>query len=287
MKKTLIILLLMLGLTSCHKQNENKKLNISVSFYPISFFVEEIGKDNVEVFNVLDKGSDAHDYEPSIQDRMKIEDSDIFIHNGFHLEHWVDKTIDSINNEHLFVVDTSKNIDPILRDNHPDPHIWLDPYLAEVQIDNIYEAIITKDSKNEDDYHENYLVLKHKIKDLQSLFDDTLENVEDKTIILEHEIFSYMEKRYHFTQVSVSGILPEGEPSFQQLDKVLNYINDKNIKIILLSKHDSSKVIETISKETNAKVLLIDSMEIGNGKFDYFDIMKENLKVMKEALNHE
>lgn len=287
MKKLLILLLLMLGLTSCHKQNQSEKLNISVSFYPISYFVEEIGKDKVEVFNVLDKGSDAHDYEPSIQDRMKIEDSDIFIHNGFHLEHWVDKTIDSIKNEKLLLIDTSKNIEPILRENHPDPHIWLDPYLAEVQIDNIYEAIITKDSKNETFYHENYLKLKRKIKDLQSLFDQDLKDVEGKTIILEHEIFSYIEKRYHFTQISVSGILPEGEPSFQQLDKVLNYINDKNIKMILLSKHDSSKVIETISKETNAKVLLIDSMEIGNGTFDYFEIMQENLKVIKEALNDE
>ena len=287
MKKIISILLMLLMLASCTPKNKSEKLNISVSFYPLSYFTQEIGQDKIDVFNVLDKGSDAHDYEPSIQDRVKIEDSDIFIHNGFHLEHWVDKTLDSINNDALLVVDSSDGITPIMREGHADPHIWLDPYCAETQIDNIYQAIIMKDKANEAYYKENYLNLKDRIQLLQNDFDEALNNVDDASLILEHEIFTYSASRYNFKQVSVSGIFPEGEPSFQQLKTVLDYIEDKKMEYLLLSKYNSSKVIDTISKSSNTKILLIDSMEIGNGTFDYFEIMHENLQSIKEALSHE
>lgn len=287
MKKLTILALVLLILTGCQTKEEEDQLNISVSFYPLSYFTQEIVGKHGTVFNVLDKGSDAHDYEPSIQDRIKIEESDIFIHNGFHLEHWVDKTLDSIKNDDLVVVETSFSIDPILRGQHPDPHIWLDPFLAETQIDNIYEAIIYKDPMHLEYYDKRYSALKTKIHDLQTSFNEALIDAKGKSIVLEHEIFSYTASRYGFKQVSISGILPEGEPSFQQLSEVVEYIKNHEIKYMLLSKHDSTKVIDTISKEADVKVLLIDSMEIGNGDFDYFKIMEANLESIKEALQHE
>ena len=287
MKKLTIITIVLLILTGCQTQKEEDTLNISVSFYPLSYFTQEIVGKHGTVFNVLDKGSDAHDYEPSIQDRIQIEESDIFIHNGFHLEHWVDKTLDSIKNDNLVVVETSFGIDPILRGQHPDPHIWLDPFLAATQIDNIYEAIIYKDPEHLEYYEKRYLDLKTKMHDLQASFNESLIDAKGKSIVLEHEIFSYISSRYGFKQVSISGILPEGEPSIQQLSQVVEYINEHEIKHMLLSKYDATKVIDTISKEADVNVLLIDSMEIGNGDFDYFKIMKANLESIKEALQDE
>ena len=287
MKKTILsFLAILLLLSGCNKKNESDKIKVSVSFYPLSYFAQEIGKQHIEVFNVLDKGSDAHDYEPSIQDRIRIEDSELFIHNGFDLEHWVDKTLASIKNDNLLIVDSSTGIDPILRNGHADPHIWLDPFLAQTQIENIYHALVAVDPIHQKDYESNMLLLKEKLTTLQNEF-AALSQLKNQTLVLEHEIFSYLSYRYGFNQVGVSGILPEGEPSFQQLNEVIEYIKNNDIDVILLSKHDSKKVIDTIAKETSTRVLLIDSMEIGDDDFDYFSIMQTNLNALLEALNHE
>lgn len=287
MKKLIISLILILFLTSCSNKIEKGKLNASVSFYPLSYFTKEIGQDKVNVINILDKGSDAHTFEPSIQDRINIEKSDIFIYNGLDLEHWVEKTIDSMQIPSLKILDSSEGINTIMHDDHPDPHIWLDPYTANIQAKNIYKSLIELDQDNEAYYTSNYAILENKFIELQTVYDEAFARYEGKSIVLEHEIFSYLAHRYNFNQVSVSGLIPESEPSFQELSHVIDYLLENDIKYVLLSKYDSNKVIETIKKETNVEILIIDSMEIGTEDFDYFAIMKENLKSLIGALNYE
>lgn len=287
MKKIGILTIILILLTSCVSKDNNDKVQISASIYPLAFFAEQIGGDHVEVFNVLSQGGDAHDYEPSVKDRIKIENSDLFVYNGFHLEHWVDKTLESVSKEAMVIVETSQRIEPIMRETHADPHIWLDPFSSLIQAENIYNALISIDKGNKVDYDRNFEVLKNKFIALQDAYDTTLTVYKGDEVVLEHEIFSYIAERYQFKQISISGIFPEGEPSIQQLQKLIKYIKENKISSLLFSKYNSEKVVKTLVEETGIQILLIDSMEIGNEDFDYFNIMYSNLNMIKEALSNE
>lgn len=295
MKKITTILCIILILTGCQKQQANDTLHVTVSFYPLEYYVSEIGKEHISVFNVLSKGASAHDYEPSIQDRIKIENSDLFIHNGFKLEHWVDKILKTLDNKTV-ILDSSVRITPLYHDHdhhendddssfNEDPHIWLDPYLAQIQIENISQTLITMDPNNKEDYEKNTKTLLEKIYKLQEAYDENLTN--KHPIVLEHEIFSYLEERYEFEQISISGFLPESEPSFQQLDRVIKKIEEDKIDSLLLSKYSTPKTAEVIQKETGIDIKFIDPLENRPKDKDYIEVMYDNLESLKAVLDHE
>lgn len=284
MRKILILLTTLIMLSACSPNHDSDIKTVSVSFYPLEYFSSRIGGDKIAVFNVLGQGMNAHDYEPSTQDRVKIEESDLFIHNGFDLEHWVEKTILTLSKTEI--LDASTGIEPLIHDGHPDPHVWLDPYTARYQAANIFEAIVKIDEGNRSYYEANYQALEADLIKLQEEYDAFLKTQTDVSIVLEHEIFSYLESRFHFNQHSISGFLPESEPSIQQLERIIQIVEDEKITHLLLSKYSSKKVAEVLKQETGIQIAYIDPLEVKPNDLDYMDVMKANLVSLKEVMQN-
>ena len=68
------------------------------------------------------------------------------------------------------------------------------------------------------------------------------------------------------------------------------YIKENHVKIIFFDKLVNPKVVESIAKSTGAEIGVLNpiaslsSEEIKAGK-EYFSVMRENLEVLKKALN--
>src|SRR5215216_2571489 len=127
--------------SSINLQNSTlqEKIKVVASFYPIFEFVKKVGGDRVEVSSLIPVGIEPHDFEPTIQQIQNVETADMLAINGVGFEgQW----IKNINTK--FVVDTSKGLnltgstDEHAGDEHGrallDPHIWLDPLLAQQQV---------------------------------------------------------------------------------------------------------------------------------------------------------
>ncbi|MFC5369941.1 metal ABC transporter substrate-binding protein [Arcanobacterium bovis] len=73
-----------LALAGCSGSNDSSKdsskLNVSTSFYPITYLVEKIGGDAVAVNDLTPPGSDAHGAELSPAEIAKMEKSDLVIY---------------------------------------------------------------------------------------------------------------------------------------------------------------------------------------------------------------
>jgi len=129
---------------------ENQKIVALASFYPLYEFTKEVGKDKVDVSLLVPPGIEPHDWEPSIQDLQRIQQADIIIINGIGFENWFED-IEKLNSE-LTIIDSSNGINIIKEidiDEHEDsnydsslgdPHIWLNPSLAKIQVKNIAEG---------------------------------------------------------------------------------------------------------------------------------------------------
>ena len=101
MKKiTPLFLGMALLLTSCNissgKSGDSDKLSIVTTIFPPYDFVREIADDNVEITMLLEPGSESHSYEPTPQDIIKIQESDLFIYVGGEGDVWVDTILDSM-----------------------------------------------------------------------------------------------------------------------------------------------------------------------------------------------
>lgn len=276
MKKLIFIIILFLS--ACSPKTNSDKIQVITTFYPLAYFTERIGGDHVEVVNLTENSGDAHHFEPVMQDRIKIEEADMFVYNGLGLEEWVEDVLKSVEND-LLVVESSADM------KSEDPHIWLDPVLAKQQAISIYNGLSAIDESNKDYYQKNMEVLSNEFDELIEKFDNDLVNVVGKTVFIDHLTFHYLQNRYDFQQSSLSGFIPETDPSFHDLDNLIQEIENQNAGYFLVSENQTEKISDTIKKETDIEVLEYYSMEIVSKDMDYFSMMYHNLDVLREALD--
>lgn len=293
-------------------KKDGDKIKVYASFYPMYDFAKKIGGDKVEVTNLVPAGTEPHDWEPSAKDLAKISESDILVYSGAGMESWIDKVDQVTKDRKLVKVEASKGIDLIKSEHHHDeedakeedhedaheehdhgeydPHVWLAPQNAKIQMKNIKDALVKADPTNKDYYEKNFEVYSQKIDDLDVKFSTSLKDTKSKNIVVSHEAFAYLCKAYGINQVGIEGLSPDSEPDAARMAEVTKFAKENKIKYIFFEELVSPKVSEAIAKEVGAKTAVLNPLEglsddqLKAGE-DYFSVMESNLKVLLEALN--
>ena len=94
-----------------------------------------------------------------------------------------------------------------------DPHVWLDPVLAQRQVETIRAALAKADPANAERYATNARASGRSLRRARRAFASGLEQCARREIVVSHASFAYPAKRYRLTQVPVMGLAPESEPS--------------------------------------------------------------------------
>jgi zinc transport system substrate-binding protein len=294
----ILIIIIYLLISTFNKQAnkssiKNNKLQVTASFYPLYFFASQIGGNKAEVQNITPSGAEPHDYEPTAHDIARIEKSNLLILNGGKLEAWGNKIKDNIKGTKVVTVIAGNTISnqQVVEDGKSiqDPHVWLSPPLAKIEVKEILKGFIQVDPKNKSYYYGNGSILLSKLDELDKEYRQGLINCNQKDIITSHAAFGYLGKAYGLNQLSVTGVSPDSEPSAQQLADVAKFAKDHHVQYIFFESLVSPKLSETIANEVGAKTLVLDPIEgisdknMKAGK-TYFTIMKENLTNLRLAL---
>lgn len=287
-----LLITLVSGCNSNKGQSKGKsrdEINVMASFNAVADITKEIGRDKVNVSVMVPKGTEAHDFEPKPKDVASLNESDLFIYNGLDMEHWAEDTLKTINSD-VTIVEASKDVNLLelknSSDDHGhgnyDPHIWLSLKEAKVMAKNIMEGLIKVDAANEDYYVENFNDFTKRADELFSEYEKKFQDVKNKNFVTGHEAFAYLCRDFDLTQKSVAGVFNEGEATSVKLKETIDYCKSNNVKTIFMEQGASSKVTDTISKETGAKVEEINTLEIEG---TYIDTMKSNLEKIYNGLN--
>ena len=167
--KRIISLVIMLAITlsmlvgCCTDKKENEKFMIYASIYPLYDFASKIGGDKAEVNLIIPTGIEPHDWEPTAKDIVNLSSADLFIYNGAHLEHWVEDVEGTLKNENVTILCATDNVAKLKNNGEDDPHVWLDPISAIIELEAIKDAFVECDSKNADYYTENLHYYTHAI----------------------------------------------------------------------------------------------------------------------------
>ena len=306
-----IIILVSLFLTGCNnsaKSNNstesNNKLTIVTSFYPMYISTLNIVKDipNVEVLNMTTSQTGClHDYSLSTKDLKTLSNADILIINGAGMESFLDDVIDEYSD--LKIIEASKGIDLIEDTEHDDhtedhdhedhdhdvnPHVWVSISKNIEEVSNIAEELSSLDPNHANEYQDNANEYIAKLENLKTEMHSTLDNIAHKDIITFHEAFPYFAEEFGLNIVGVIEIEPDSEPSAKEVENIISIINEKNIKALFTEPQYSSKIADTIAKETGAYIYTLDPIVTGDSNEkaynDYIIKMQENLNTLKEAL---
>lgn len=170
-----------------------------------------------------------------------------------------------------------------------DPHVWLDPMNAKQEMQNICEALSEADPEHRADYQANYEKWAKQLDELDETYQTTLENLSERNIVVAHEAYGYLCRRYNLTQVSIEGMSPDSEPDPGRMADIIDFVRANNVRAIFFEELSGSRTAETVAAETGVKLLtlsplegLSDRQEETGG--DYFSVMEENLQQLTEAL---
>jgi len=270
----------------------NLRLSIVTSFYPLYFFTTQIAGEYATVYNITPAGAEPHDYEPTIGDIALLEKSDLIILNGGNLEPWAENIKKNIKDSTKIII-TGDNLMDITKEEdgqiHQDPHVWLNPQLAQKQVENISLVLQQIDTKHKESYQRNASILIQKLDTLDQEFHDNLRNCTKRTIVTSHDAYGYIVRAYNLQQQSISGISPDEEPSPKKLSEITDFVKSNNVKYIFFETLLSPKYAKTIAQEAGAQTLVFNPLEgltteEQNQGEDYFSIQRENLANLKTAL---
>lgn len=306
--KKIIIALLSIGLLmgGCSTGNtESGKIDVVVSFYPLYDFATKIGGDYVNVTNIVPTNEEVHDFELTPQNKITIQDSQVFVYNGLELESWVDDLLPTLSSDTV-VVDSSTNVTALHSEEHEeeeeeeeeaghehgehDPHIWLDPENVKIQMQNIYDALVSVDPDHQEQYQENLTTWQAELDKLNNEFTTGLAATTSKNIVTNHEAFAYLANAYGLTQVPIEGIYADSEPDPQTLISIIEFMKTNNVKVVFVESLASTKISDTVAKETGASLDVLYTLEgiteeQQQNKDDYFSLMRLNLQALIKALS--
>ena len=283
MKNIFIIIIILLSIFAC-SDNDNKntfgKLQIYTSIYPIYDFTKKIGGEKIAVYNMTKAGAEPHDFEITSKDMANLSKADLFIYNGGGMEHWVDSVKNALN---IKYVDSSSNIN---NQNNLDPHFWLSPKNAKIQMENIKNGLIEIDSENKNYYESNYNLYASRLDKFDNKIKNSLSNIKNRNLVLTHPAFGHFCKEYSLTQIAIAR--DEADP--KAMAEIITFIKNNDIKAIFYEEFSSSKLADSIAKETQIKILTLNPIESLSEKNieageDYFSIMEKNLISLLDGLN--
>lgn len=318
----LIFILFSGCLIETSEEEENEKINVIASFYPLYEFTSEVGGDKVNVDVLIPPNVEPHEYELKPSDMVKILESDLFIYNGAGMEPWVHNIIE--HNE-INVLDASKGVKLLESEcnhehhhhethhhnehehetndheheehhhNHEhgehDPHIWLSPLNAIIQVENIRDKLIELDYENKEYYTQNAneYIIKLQELDEKIKMEINPERCKKSDVVITHATLGYFCAEYNCNQIALSGIVPEAEISIKQITEIMHEIEERDVKVIFFEEQVNPKTAEVIASELGIETMIFNTIhgiteeEQKMGK-NYITLMEDNISKLKYAL---
>lgn len=294
MKKIFFLIIFALTFGGCGGNfSDDGKLKIVTSFYPMYIDAINIaaGIDGVEVINLASPQIGClHDYQLTTEDMKKLESADIFIINGLGMENFLDKVTESRKNLKIInASDTDKIF--LLKDGEEiNPHVWMSVTYSMHQVKAITQQLCEADPDNAESYKKNALDYLNRLTVLRDSMHLALDNLPNKDIVTFHEAFPYFAAEFKLNVVGVIEREPGVEPTPQELADTIKTVNELPVKVLFTEPQYSPKAAETISRETGAKIFMLDPLTSGEATPEnlnaYIDGMKKNSETLSEALDN-
>lgn len=286
----------------------NDELKIVCTAFPQYDYVKNILGTDKGVTLLIDDGADLHSYEPTATDIIEIGSADLFIYIGGISDSWVEGALKSANSDSLksvalmdmvetYEVDYVAGMEKEEHNHHSsehekDEHIWLS-LRNSAEITRILCNLICEiDETNAEKYKANADNYINSLNELNSEYRSVIDSAKRNTLLFADRFpFRYLVEDYSLEyHAAFSGCSSESEASFQTMAFLIDKTKELDLPYIIIIEGSDGSIAEMICTETGAKTLTLDSCQsvssndIESGT-SYINIMKNNLEILKEALN--
>lgn len=290
---------------------ETDQLQVKTTVYPLTYLVEAIAGDFVDVTSILPAGADAHDYDPTQQDIIALGESDVFFYIGIgDQELLVDKLESVLTSEKVTFSDVAATITPIYGDSHDhnhedetqeehaehadelsaDPHVWLDPMRMGEMATHVYETLVELLPEQEATLTQNYTGVTERLVALDADYEAALAELENVHTLVTHNAYGYWEDRYDLEIIALSDLANNAELTQQEIIAISEEIEHEGIEAIFTAPNIQSQYTQNFVNQFDLQTFEIQNLETltqveMSAGDDYFSVMQANLEALVSGLS--
>ena len=323
MKKRILALLLAaavaLPLCACApagEEAEDGRLQVVCSLFPYYDFVREIGGAYVSPRLLVAAGREAHSFEPTPMDVIRVSRADVFVYNGGEGEQWVDEILssagenipavlrmmdyaDTLTEEPLAGHDDHDHADHDHEhdDDHDsddieyDEHIWTSPVQAMKLCRAICDALCAADPAHAAVYRSNLENYLGQLAELDVAFRQVCSEKKRSLLVFGDRFpLLYFCREYGLEyRAAFHGCSSDTEPSLYTLKFLIDKVRQQDIPVVYALELSSRKVADAIAETTGATVETFYSCQTvsqadwaaGEG---YVSLMRRNVAALREGI---
>lgn len=297
--RALVITLLLIPPTAVAQQK-----TVVTSFYPIYILARNLteGIGDITLHNLAapDTGC-LHDYQLLSGDMRVLSQAQVLLINGAGMESYLDTVTAQFPS--LVIVDASQGV--ALLDDQGDatpetenadhthegnPHIWLDASNAAQMVQNLGDGLAAAFPEHADILRQNTQQYIQRLQALDQELKEGLSGLAHKDIITFHEAFPYFAKAYGLHVAAVVTREPGEALSPAQLAELVQLVRSLGAPPLFTEPQYPDLAARTLAAETGAPVYQLDPLVTGpmdeSALTAYEDGMRENMRVLKEALGN-
>jgi zinc transport system substrate-binding protein len=275
------------------------RLTVVAAFYPLQFVAQRVAGDHAEVTSLTQPGAEPHDLELTPRQVANLTTASLVIYQkGF--QPAVDEAVVQSGNSELIDTSTVVPLRPVstTEDDHDhgpgagpdgpemDPHVWLDPMSVSMVARTVQERLTTLDPDHAAEYSRNTDALHKQLVSLDRSFRAGLRHCVRTEFMTTHAAFGYLAARYHLTQIAISGLSPDSEPSPARIAEVQREARDHQLSTIFYETLVSPAVAQAIADDLGLATDVLDPVEgitsQSRGQ-DYLSVMYANLSALRKA----
>ena len=258
-------------------------------------FVKAVGGAHVRVDTIVHVGGDPHVYEPTPSDARRLTEADIVFRNGLGLERWLDKLIGGSRPDRP-VVTLTEGLVPLVQESgtyagDPDPHMWMDPALANRYVERARDALAALDPARAADYERNARAYLAELADLDRWIATRIASIPpaNRKLVTTHDAFRYFGVRYGLEVVgTIWSISTEREPSAAEIRRLVDAVRHQRVPTVFVETTINPKIMEQVARDAGVEVglpLYGDSVGApGSGAETYVGMMRANTRAIARGL---
>lgn len=276
----------------------NDSIQIVTTIAQIGEPIEVIGGNRVEVKSLMGPGVDPHLYKATQGDIMTLQNADIILYNGLHLEGNMGEIFTKLQ-ESKTTLAVGETIDEarLLKDENgaTDPHIWFDLDIWKDALNSATELLKEYSPENADYFEQNKQNYFNKIEELKADATERLSSIpkEQRVLVTAHDAFGYFGRMFDIEVVGLQGLSTEDEVGLSDIQSTVDLLIEKQVPAVFvessINQNSIQAVIEGASK-AGLKVelggeLFSDAMgEAGTNEGTYLGMYQHNVDVIYQGL---
>jgi zinc transport system substrate-binding protein len=277
-------------LTACGPDDSSEP-RVVTSFYPLQFIADEVAGRYNDVVDLTPPGVEPHEYELTVRQTAQVDTARVgFYEKG--MAPSIDQAMAQDSPDHALDVTSVVPLHPPEAGyneetaDDADPHFWQDPVLMAHAVTAFASTMAQADPAHAAYYHRRAVWLTGQLMQLDHDYRTTLATCRIRTLVVSHDAFEYLGRRYHMDIVPIAGLEPDAEPSLQRINQIADLVKERGVTTVFYETLASPALARSLASDAGVTTAVLDPIEgltSSDPDATYLTLMRQNLAAIAKA----